>query len=211
MIISFKHNYLFVRTKKTASSTVQTVLAQSMGPDDVWTHRGMTETPRLLNGAGAKEELHAHMTAEEILPWLPPGFFEGAFKFTVERHPYEKAVSLAHFRWKKREKLEGVREFAGDFETHLEQVVRGGGYAGHPYYSIGGKTVVDDFIRQEDLLPDLKRIGEKIGIAIPDELPQKKTRHRKDSRPAREVLSEAQKEIVFETCRPEFERFGYER
>jgi hypothetical protein len=211
MIISFSRNYVFVRTRKTGSTTVQTVLAQSLGPDDVFTRRSMQGHPSLTGTGEPKPPLYTHMRAEEIIPWLPDGFWQRAFKFTIERHPYEKAVSLAHFRWGKRGRLEGERGFAADFESHLDEVVRKGGYANYPYYFIGGKPAMDDFIQQATLEADLRRIAERIGVPVPDEIESRKTTFRSDRRPAREVLSDEHKQIIYEACRPEFELFGYER
>jgi len=38
-----------------------------------------------------------------------------------------------------------------------------------------------------------------------------KTRTRADHRPAREILNDEQKQIIFERCEKEFEILGYER
>jgi hypothetical protein len=162
---------------------------------------------------GEKAQLDAHTTAAEIIGRLTPDFWRGAFKFTAERHPYEKAVSFAHFRWQKRTKVEARRgeRFAADFDAHLDQVVREGGYEGFPYYTIDGRPVVDDFIRYETLDADLRRIGARLGVPIPPELPQKKKGYRTDPRPAREILNAEQRDAVFARCRPEFELLGYER
>jgi hypothetical protein len=214
MIVSFSRNYIFIRTRKTASSTIQSVLSESLAPEDVFTRRSQQSHPSLTGKGEPKPPLYTHMRADEILPWLPDGFWERAFKFTAVRHPYERVVSLAHFRWGKRDKIatkpdgHHVRD---DFEGELDRLVHRGGYTNFEYYSLGGKPAVDDFIRQENLDADFRRIGEKIGVPIPAPLPHVKSGFRTDKRPAREVLSDEQKGIVFETCRPEFELFGYER
>jgi hypothetical protein len=46
---------------------------------------------------------------------------------------------------------------------------------------------------------------------VPAELPRLKSKSRVDSRPAKEILTEEQKQIVFERCRQEFEILGYEQ
>jgi hypothetical protein len=140
---------------------------------------------------------------------VPRKFWKSAFKFTSERHPYEKAVSLAYYRMGKRGKPR--RAETSSFEELLDKIVAGEGYCGYRYYSINGRPVVDDFIRQENLLADLKRIGDKLGLSIPEELPRRKGQFREDQRPAREILTPAQKDIIYEKCKVEFDLLGYER
>jgi hypothetical protein len=230
MIISFQHDYIFIRTKKTASTTVEEVLSASLGPDDTVTSRGVTSVsaePSAVNGAhgdfkrfrkvkhlGKRKSppFHAHMMAVEISGRVTRRFWRHAFKFTVERHPYEKAMSLAYYKFGKKDKMdEKGRPVSEDFPTHLDSVVREGRYRSFEYYSIDGESVMDDFIRQENLQADMKRIGERLGIPIPDELPRRKATYRLDPRPAREVLSQEQKDIIYKCCREEFELLGYER
>jgi hypothetical protein len=195
MIISYSHNFIYFRTKKTGSSTIQEILKDSCEAQDLYT--------------GAQtEDMRAHIKAAEVIEMVPQRFWRESFKFTSERHPYEKAVSFAYYRFGKRQKKGAP--LPGDFEKYLDQVVRRGGYRSVDYYTVSGKVVVDDFIRCESLGADLKRIGERLGIPIPEELPRKKSTSRLDARPAREILSEEQKRIIFEGCQQEFKLLGYE-
>ena len=199
MLISYKYNYIYFRPKKTGSSVIASILRDSFGEHDIRAHDP---------GPGKALE-KVHTEAAEIRKMVTSEFWDKAFKFASERHPYEKAVSLAFYRFGKR-----VRDEKGkdpNFDKVLEKVVSTGSYSGFKYYSIDGKSVADDFIRHENFEADLRRICAKLGIPVPDELPRKKSNFRKDTRPAREILSAAQKEAIFETCRPEFELFGYER
>lgn len=38
MIISYRHNFIFIRTRKTASTTVETVLKASLSDGDMYVH-----------------------------------------------------------------------------------------------------------------------------------------------------------------------------
>jgi hypothetical protein len=129
-------------------------------------------------------------------------------RFTSERHPYERAISLAYFRFGSR--LERGRP-SGSFPELLDETVKKGNCAGAVYDTIDGQVIVDDFIRYESLGADLQRISQRIGVVIPDELPKAKTTYRQDQRPARDILTTAQKETVYSFCRTEFELLGYER
>ena len=193
MIISYSRNFIYFRTRKTGSSTIKEVLSRFLGPEDL--------------SLGKFTQAHAtHVHASKVMGMVPEDFWKRAFKFTSERHPYEKAVSLAYYNFNKREK--NGRGVEGGFEPFLDRTVRQGGYRGFEFYAIDGKVVVDDFIRIESFCSDLKRIGARVGIATPEKLPRKRMSSR--DKPAREILSDEHKRIVFETCREEFELLGYE-
>jgi hypothetical protein len=226
MIVSYSRNFIFVKTKKTAGSTVEAVLATALADGDIITqedgykHPGSDEAldekalqhqRRLAKLAREGQrrpsrklagDFHTHMSAAEARARLDPAFWDAALKLTVERHPYEKAVSQAYFR--------ASRDKRPDIQGHLNRILRKGTYAGHPYWMIDGKVAVDVFIRQESLKADLDLVGARLGIAIPQMLPHLKARTRIDRRPAREILSAEQKRLVQETCRAEFEILGYE-
>jgi hypothetical protein len=218
MIVSYHRNFIYIRTRKTASSTIETFLKQNLGPDDLYVSQGEIRKLRTLRRKPKKttfetvdvegpDQIAGHMSAAQIIKVVSHDFWNSCFKFTSERHPYEKAVSLAHFNFSRRNKSEETERV--DFSTFLQRVVQAGNYRSFDLYSIDGRVVVDDFIRYERLETDIARICDRLGLTSPGKLPQKKTASRPDKRPAVEVLSEAQKRQVFDRCREEFELLGY--
>ncbi|MBV9062855.1 MAG: hypothetical protein JOY77_07980 [Alphaproteobacteria bacterium] len=221
MILSLRHNYIYIRTKKTGSTTIEELLTQNLGPEDVVIRRDF-EVLRPLLKPGAelpkREKLSnaptspTHVGIDRIQPLIREDFWRNAFKFTSERHPYEKAVSFAYWRWWNTRRGDQRQNPSGDeFQQHLDKMVRHGKYPSFPLYSIEGKSVVDDFVRLETMLEDIQRVTARIGISPPASLPHTRTESRVDRRPARETLSEAQREIVWQRCRPEFELLSYPR
>ena len=226
MIVSYSRNFIFVKTKKTAGSTVEAVLAAALaegdivtqedgyrhpGSDETWDEKALQHQRHLAKLARRDQRrsnrkradgFYSHMSAAEARERLDLAFWDRAFKLTVERHPYEKAVSQAFYR--------AFRDGRPDIPRYLDRVLRKGSYAGHPLWMIDGKVAVDVFLRQETLKPDLDRVSERLGIVVPETLPRLKVRSRIDRRPAREILSTEQKRLVQETCRVEFEILGYE-
>ncbi len=236
MIVSYSRNFIFIKTKKTAGTTVEGVLAAGCAPGDIVTYtasegssldfdrvatpnfgfesdartsesrRGSRRLAKELKTRARKEgRFFNHMTAEQAHAQIDPDFWKSAHKLTVERHPYEKAISQAFYRLAKH-KNEGA-----DVSDFIDNVVRKGDYPGFPRWSIDGEVAMDEFIRQETLYADLVRVGERLGISVPAELPQMKSKSRVDRRPAREILTGEQKQIVYERCQREFEILGYER
>jgi hypothetical protein len=210
MIISFKHNYIYFRPKKTGSSTIETVLSADLGPDDIIPGRkGAARAGRAGKPPESSAPLATHTQAEKIQAMVPEEFWQRCYKFASERHPYEKAVSLAFYRMHKFEKW-GVEEADREFRRVLDEVVRGNSYSGLKYYSIEGAPVVDDFIRHESFEADLRRVAARVGVTVPEDLPRKKGSIRLDPRPAREILSDEQKRTIYHRCKQEFELLGYE-
>jgi len=240
MIASYKYGFIFIRTKKTASTAVELGLSTICGPDDVISPIGAGQEilrsqlgagPRNFNVDRTLEQRLAeavrtgkrapvrevtslnratggctgHMSAGAVKEWVPADFWKSAYKFTTERHPYEKALSLAHFKFK------GKIAKKVKFEDHLEQTVRDDFriYTSYKIYSIDGKPVMDGFLLHDTLTADLAALRERLRLPA-FELPRARSR-RTDRRPASEVLTDAQKEFIFTKCKREFELLGWKQ
>lgn len=210
MIISLKYNYIYIRPRKTGSSTIEVMLKESLGPDDLFIKEDLQILAPIVKPGTVIPEKQRHVThskISDIRDMIRDDIWDRLYKFTSERHPYEKAVSYAYHQHRNRAQRGKHRKF----KNFLDRAVRGGKYASFPVYSIDGRSVADDYVRLESLEADLRRVAQRLGVPLPDELPRKRATERDDQRPAREILSAEQREIVFEHCRPEFELLGYER
>jgi len=241
MIICRAHNFIFIKTRKTAGSSMEMALASHVGPEDVVTPLGFAQDLERFRAWGvlpqhfsndpaaeralreaiqsedkrtvrriAQEEMKSarkmianrHGDAREAKELAGESFWQSAFKFAVERHPYEKAVSFAWYR-------AGPN---GDFAQALEEVLDREGYRNFDLYSIDGAPVVDLVLRYENMDVDIPRVEQALGgLPILSRLPRANSHQRKDRRPAREILTSAQKSRIQETCREEFALYGYEQ
>ena len=155
-------------------------------------------TPNLL--------FYNHMPLAQIKPALLSGFFERALKFTIERHPYEKAVSQAYFRWSGFQRNEGIA-----YEITFDKTVRRGKYRNFDLYTLDGAIAIDEVIQFENLESDLTRIRDRLGIEALPKPPKAKAGFRLDKRPASVILTDHQKQTVYDICKDEFLTFGYRR
>src|SRR5256885_6840733 len=198
MIASFLHIFIFIKPHKPAGTTVEVALASCCGPDDIVTPLGPYDELARTDGtpvcrnfcsdpaveeelrqavlrkdrktfarARRKSDFFAHMPAKAIREKLAPEFWDRAQKITIERHPYEKAVSAAYFNYKEGDD--------GPFPDYLQTFIEGGSYATFSFYAINGKSIIDEFLRQETLEPDLKRLAEKLHLELPPLLPRMKS------------------------------------
>ncbi|MFN4016070.1 MAG: hypothetical protein ACK4JB_12100 [Reyranella sp.] len=238
MIASRKYGFIFIKTMKTAGTSIEMAIGPHCGPEDILSPinpkfdrqrveagvypRNYAPEPAVAAYVEALKQRKPKVAREALSRIRKKGncassharagsikavagdLWDTAFKFTAERHPYEKAVSLAfHVN---RHPSRRTREF----DEALETVVRSGKrYVSYPWYIVEGRVIVDDFVKHETIQADMLRICTRVGLP-PVELPRARELDR-DRKPAREMLTAEQRRIVQETCAPEFELFGWER
>ena len=144
------------------------------------------------------------MPAFEIQRALPD-LWTKAFRFTVERHPYEKVISRAYWN---------IGQRGGDakreFQAELDKVIAQATYLNYPLYTINGKLAVDEVIIYESLWFRMGELAQRFGRHLPDSIPYAKGQYRKDRRPAHEILTNRQKMTIREAAKFEFEMFGFD-
>lgn len=96
MIISHKHKFIFIKTRKTAGSSIEKYLYNYLGSDDVCTGSEQDSTPRLNIDINSKLYKDGHVSHEYIknnynYEW------NNYFKFAVDRNPWDKMVSMYYW------------------------------------------------------------------------------------------------------------------
>ncbi len=182
-----------------------------IGPASASDHEGVLERgdeadyQEMMKGHPTGDEYYNHMPASLARRMLGEAFWQKAHKWTIERHPYEKAVSQAYF------KMWFMGRPAGDFQPVLDALIAGEEIDNRDLYTIDGKVALDEIIRQEDLPASFNAVLAKSGLRFDGALPRAKTVQRADRRPAAEILTDRQKKAIYDSCRQTFELMGYER
>ena len=91
MIISHEHKFIFVKTKKTAGSSIEHFLSKYLGHNDICTGSDVDGTPR-LNAPHRRGHIDWRWIAENY-----PTEWRTYYKFAVERNPWDKMIS--HYYW----------------------------------------------------------------------------------------------------------------
>ncbi len=98
-IISFRYNFIFVKTVKTAGTSIEADLAPLLGENDIVTP---IQPPlpkhiaRNYQDASGNAVFYNHMPAQKIRNLIGADQFERMFVFCVEREPVEKCISHFH-------------------------------------------------------------------------------------------------------------------
>lgn len=213
MIASFSNDFIFLKTRNTASTSVEMILSTwCSGRDIVTPLAAADEAQRTANGGGAmnyrggllRRGYSSHQDGVDVRRRLPR-LWASAFIFTVERHPYERAVSRAYGN------IHGRGGDPAEFPVEIERVLNVGDLSNRNIYCIDDEIVVDEVVLYDQLWLRMAGIARSFGRTLPSEPPRARSGYRSDRRPAREILSAAQRERVFQLTVVDFATFGFER
>jgi hypothetical protein len=231
MILSHRHRFLFLKTSKTAGTSLEIALSEHCGDDDVITpisaedealrrelgfrgpqhhlrkRRGLARVlPGPVEGARtAKRDLlfYNHMPAREIRERVPTEVWDGYFKFCIERNPWDRFISFYYWRTKDQEPRPTISQFLdSDLPLRLKK-------RGSSLYSIEGQVVVDRVYRYEDLPGMLADLTKRLELPKPLVMPHAKGRYRKEKVHYRELLTAEEGRRIGELFADELELYGY--
>ena len=226
MIVSHLRRFVYVRTVKTASSSLEMALAKWCGPDDILTPihpreeawkvergypgpqnnrlplRAWTPGIALLRLRGRTPVYWNHMTAAEIVRAVGRQLWKEYATFTVERNPFDRIVS--QYFWRTRNQQ--PRPPFGEYLRSL----RPDEISNRHRYSLDGEIAVDRVLRFEDLEAELADFADDFGWPRLDQLPAAKTSSRPPNASYRSVIGPTDRSLIEAVCGPEIERFKYE-
>jgi len=227
MIVSHRHKFIFLKTRKTAGTSIEVALSRFCGEADIITpitpedeevrrqhgYRGPQNYLVPLRRYRAQEwrklvlrrhptKFYNHMPAAEAKAFLSDEAWNSYYKFSFDRNPWDRLVS-AYF-WRRYQTGNDALSFQ-EFLTQQRPHV----LSNYSIYSIEGRVAVDFVGRYETLLVDLRKILDRIGIAEPVELPRLKAKARTDRRPYREIITPDQHAFIASHCRAEIALMGY--
>jgi hypothetical protein len=229
MIVSHQHKFIFIKTNKTAGTSVEIVLSRFCGDDDIITPISRTDeaTRQSLGYRGPQNHLapradyavrdywrlwvlqkpklrfYNHMPAREARRHLGQEIWNSYFKFCFERHPFDRVISLYYWRHK-REPRPSITQF---IDSGVPSLLRQRGYE---LYTIDDALAVDRVCRYENIDAELAQLQRQFAFDAPLELPRAKGAFRADRRDPHEILSDADKQRIHALFRTEFERVGFD-
>lgn len=227
VIISHKHKFIFIKTIKTAGTSIEYYLSQFCGEDDVLTplypkiepHKAqhnkglwnpfpeLSEVPTnektaILWDLIKAKKFRNHSSAMNVKHRIPARIWNSYYKFCVDRNPWDKSLSQYHMR---RKRQGGTMTF----DQYLEY-----GKLCHnapKYIDHSGNLMVDRVLKFESLEQDLGEVFKELSIPFKDGLNVKaKGGYRADRRPYQEVYTAEQKDHIAQAFSREIAMHGYE-
>ncbi len=228
MIISHKHKFIFLKTNKTAGTSIEIALSQFCGDQDIITpiapedeeirkkagYRGpqnylapisdysFGDFKKLLFSGERKERYYNHISAKEAKGFIGKRVWNEYFKFCFERNPWDRLLSLYYWRCKS-EPRPSISEF---LDSEVPSVLTKMGFG---VYAIDGEVAVDKVCKYENIADELEAVRTQLNLPEKLELPRAKSQFRKDKRSYDQVLNEEQKEKIARLFSKEIELWGY--
>jgi len=190
MIISHAHRFIFIKTNKTAGTSIEAALTSLCGDSDVITpfraenepyrsgrgpqnyridHPRKPKRPLWRTLLGRPERYwhpsvgyYEHMPAWQIRDYVGEDVWRSYYKFAFDRNPWDRQVSWYFYKTKSK----GRRPSFERFMRSRIAFVRN-----YELYAIDGAVAVDFVGRfenlNEDLASVLKTVGAKTDLALP--------------------------------------------
>lgn len=176
MIISHQHRFVYVKTRKTASTSIEIALSKYCGPADVITPitpNNQAERARLgypgpqnqhLRAASGREVTLLHHAPVALAREILGDRGHEYFFFTFERNPFDRIISQYYWEVRPEPWPKGAEPFIPE---SVEDLLRNGSaelLSNWPLYSDGDTVAVDFVGRYENIEEDLQTISERIGL-----------------------------------------------
>lgn len=226
MIVSHKHKFIFIKTQKTAGSSIKVALSKFCGPDDIisamfddaelgqefgyigaqnnflpysnytkkdWFHRLYS---------GMKVQFFDHTAGVDIRKRLTKEQWDGYYKFTFERNPFDKFISW--YYWNGGDQRHGSM-------TNFIASGKAAKIKGFELYTDEGMFIVDKVYKFEALPQALADIKNKLALSGPLELPKRRLKGnvRKNKKHYSEVLNDFEKDWIQKFFAREIAYFDY--
>lgn len=192
MIVSHRHKFIFVKTRKTAGTSMEIFLSKICGREDILTPIYPQENGHFPRN---HEGFFNHMPALNVKSILGEDIWNSYFKFCVERNPWDKVVS--QFFWC-RSNLE-FKSFVMSSELPSDIKM---------YLNHEGDIMMDAILKYEELQDGVKYISSRIGLEFSDPISRAKSGFRNNI-DYREMYDDETVGFVAEKFKKEIELFSY--
>lgn len=231
MILSHKYSFIYIKTYKTASTSIEAALSDICGPDDVITP---ASEPLMKHRAGARAQnyrlvdhslvpkrplwrrllgrperhyhpsvgFYEHMPAWRVKAYVGDDIWSSYYKFSFERNPWDRQVSWYYYKTKSKDPRPGFDAFLADRRrAYVEN---------YDLYSIDDEICLDTVGTYESLENDFNIIMGDIGLEGKIDLPKVNISTGPDGYDYRDAYSDEAREIVARWYAREIACFGYE-
>jgi len=230
MIISHKYKFIFIKTAKTAGTSIERYLNQLCGPKDIITEGHLPESgsepfkgkndyswfnpfPEIILNRGLyldrtiasfikKQRYGEHMPAYLVKARTPAHIWHDYYKFCIERNPWDKTLSHFHMVRKFKGNNITLDEYLSDEKSLCLNI---------PLYTDKkGNLLVDKVIKYENLNAELDWLFKQLGIPFQGSLTENANRtFRNKGASYHDELSLKQRDIIQRVFKKEIDMHHY--
>lgn len=179
MLVSYRHNLIFIKRQKVAGTSIEMFLqkALGMGGEIIEPTHAIVSDKGIIGFRGAKknrretygdERWYNHIHAKDLrheLNRLDLDIWTRSLKVAAIRNPFDQAVS--HFYWCSRgRKLATSDDFSVVQQAFTKFVLDRNVALADPHLTIDGINVIDRIIRFEALMGDLENLCGELGVTF---------------------------------------------
>lgn len=221
MLVSHSKKFIFLKTVKTGGTSVEGALEKyCLPPGTPSPCHARPETVSEYGIVGARQEYlksyktyYSHIPASELRPLVGEQVWNSYYKFTIVRHPYEKAISSFFFSSAQNgkeftdEDIDTAREAFQKSVREKKRFLRD-----QHIFTIDGKLAVDGILHHETLPEDLRTLSAHLHLDLDtDQLPRFKAGLRPKSATVEDFITPELAEIIDDAFQFEFNHLGYQR
>ncbi|MCA9949408.1 MAG: sulfotransferase family 2 domain-containing protein [Anaerolineales bacterium] len=225
MILSHKYKFIFIKTSKTAGTSIEIALSKFCDDADIITpispadeklrkrlgYRGPQNytfpIPEALLPLPAASrpctKFNNHSSAQQIRRCVGDIIWNSYYKFAFERNPWDRFLSFYYWRCRRNPRLTISELIANNGLKRLKKF-------GSQLYTISGSIALNKICLYEDLTNELEDIRRFLGLPEVIDLPFAKSTYRKEKQHYHDVLTAEQIQQIGLFFQDEIEQFGYE-
>lgn len=226
MIINHNYKFIYLKSRKTGSTSLEIALSKFCGPQAIITkispkdekirqkmgYPGPQNENVKLSHYSFKDWAHAlryrkfrkfynHIPAKRVKDWVPKEVWDDYFIFSFERNPFDKAVSRYYWDLSNMDNTPEINNYLKEIPVNR--------LSNWEIYGIKDKIVADRVFTYENLQESLKDL--RAILRLPEEinLPKAKAKHRKTIKNYNELLNQESQQYIESVCQKEIEQFNY--
>lgn len=224
MIVNHKYKFIFLKTRKTASTSIEIALSQFCNNGDIITPLDPEDTPiRQKLGFKKAQNYHFPLRFYDKFDWLrtirrarrqqfinhsnalfvqariDKEIWESYFKFCFERNPFDKAIS--RYYWSTKEPRPAISDYLQSARVDL--------LSNWDIYTINDHIAVDFVGHYEHLADDLATVQQKLKIPEKIRLPEAKGHYRLNHEHYSTVLNTQDRARIEQICAKEIVALDY--
>jgi hypothetical protein len=166
MIVSHKYKFIFIKTLKTAGTSIEVDLNKVLGNNDIATpiypavggHKAQNYVVK--NKFFKTTKCRNHMTAREVRKVVGNEIWDDYFKFCVEREPVDKVLSHYSMLVKSPYNKKKFKDLS--FDDYMNR--RKFPIDAPKYTDNNGLLIVDKILKYEDLNKELMPVASHLGF-----------------------------------------------